>query len=89
MEGSIVAEGAETSSAAEEVRVGIGSEIGWMGRTYCLSEGGKMLELEVVVTVAVKGRRDCRSSFGKWFDACETKGKETCSFARFEAQLQQ
>ena len=41
MEGSILAEGAEASSAVEEkLRFGMGSEIGWIGRTYCLSETG-------------------------------------------------
>lgn len=41
MEGSIVAEGAEASSAVEEeLRFGMGSEIGWIGRTCCSSERG-------------------------------------------------
>lgn len=41
MEGSIAADGAGVLSAVvEEVRVGMGREIGWMGRTCCESTGG-------------------------------------------------
>lgn len=51
MEGSIVAEGAEASSAVEEeLRVGMGSEIGWIGRTYYSSERG---DLDVSTEVGV------------------------------------